>query len=231
MTNDNPTYLDWVSFQGAEIPSSLSTYPTLYDSISRFESPKVLDIGSGFGKTCFEIASNTSATVHGIDINPSGVEYSLELRQQMPHSVRSRLSFSIGDALSLPFPDSSFNVVVMQALMTTLTSPLHRSMALSEARRVTKNIGGLYVSDFIQTWHIKSRYDRYMVGLEESGELGSFFAYNESKTEREYQAHHYSEKELVDLLNNAGFEIRIFDYHKFLSRTNNVVNGAVIWAD
>lgn len=231
MPNSTHSYFDWTIFSGDSIPSSLNTYPILYEKISSVDTPSILDIGSGFGKTCFEIANTTTATLQGVDINQNGVAYANDLLRLLPINIQKRLNFETADALSLPFQDSSFNIVVMQALLTTLTTPLHRSLVLSEARRVTDRHGGIYIADFIQTWHIKSLYDRYIIGLEECGELGSFFAYNETNNEKEYQAHHYNEKELVDLVNGAGFEIKHFEYHKFLTRTKNIVNGVVIWAE
>jgi hypothetical protein len=59
-------------------------------------------------------------------------------------------------------------------------------------------------------------------------EEGSFLAYDEKTGEVAYVAHHFTEKELVLLLVENGFEIDFFKRDEFVTRTGNRVNGFVI---
>ena len=71
---------------------------------------------------------------------------------------------------------------------------------------------------------------RYEQGEKDTGELGSFQAVNVETGIVDYVAHHYSEREIVYLLIEAGFEPDQFSYKTFTTRSGNKVNGAVIWA-
>ena len=134
----------------------------------------------------------------------------------------------VEDALETNFKSGEFDVGIMQAFLTTITTPEDRLKALKEARRIIK--GGLYLAVFMQTWHNKKMREKYELGEKETGERGSFFAYNKKTGEMEYKAHHYSEYELVYLLEESGFKIESFQYEVFTTRSGNIVNGATIWA-
>lgn len=72
----------------------------------------------------------------------------------------------VADAHALPFDDSSFDVVIMQAVIEHLHSP---QLAVAEALRVLKHNGYLYLEvPFLQGFHADPYdYQRYtMVGLQ-----------------------------------------------------------------
>ncbi|WP_321430284.1 hypothetical protein [uncultured Methanolobus sp.] len=59
-------------------------------------------------------------------------------------------------------------------------------------------------------------------------EEGSFLAYDGNAVGVAYTAHHFTEKELVFLLIENGFEVEFFKRDAFVTRTGNRVNGFVI---
>ena len=191
---------------------------------------KIVDIGTGFGKSCFELLSNAYKSVVGFDINQEGINFANRKLSELPKNIQARCSFQVQDALNTNFDPNSFDHGIMQAFLTTLTTPEHRQNALEEARRIIKPTGGLYLAVFIQTWFINKYRIKYEIGEEETNERGSFNVYNKETGEVEYMAHHYSERELSYLLKKTGFKIEEYTYEKFTTRSGNIVNGCVIYA-
>lgn len=70
---------------------------------------KVLDIGSGSGFLAKDLADRVGPTgsVHGIDLAENMLEASRKLCVDQPWAT-----FELGDAMSLPYPDASFDVGV-----------------------------------------------------------------------------------------------------------------------
>ncbi|WP_196214090.1 hypothetical protein [Methanolobus vulcani] len=56
-------------------------------------------------------------------------------------------------------------------------------------------------------------------------EEGSFLANDEITGEFAYTAHYFTEKELIFLLIENGFEVEFFKRDTFVTRTGNQVNG------
>ncbi|UTW59051.1 class I SAM-dependent methyltransferase [Kordiimonas sp. SCSIO 12603] len=216
----------WKLFEGSEIPSSVKSYPLLIQTcINR----SIIDFGCGFGKTCFEVATAGAKSVLGVDINQNGINFAKSHQQQYKENLP--IEFLCKDATNTELANDQFDLGIMQAFLTTLPSHNIRIQALTEARRLIKSDGGLYLAVFMQTWHSKTYRERYEKGLIETGEEGSFWATDTNTNKKVYQAHHFSEKELIYLLNTTGFEVKSFTYEKFQTRTGNYVNGAVIWAE
>jgi hypothetical protein len=92
---------------------------------------------------------------------------------------------------------------------------------------VLKPNGYLYLADFGQTWHSKIYRDRYINDLPLTKEEGSIVAYDEVAGDIAYLAHHFTEKELVLLLVENGFEVEFFKKDEFVTRTGNRVNGFI----
>ncbi|WP_435196018.1 methyltransferase domain-containing protein [Natronomonas sp. EA1] len=86
------------------------------------EADSVLDVGCGNGELTRVLAEECPGRVVGCDRDPA-------LLAELPvEGVR-------GDALSLPFPDDAFDVVVCQALLINLPDP---SLAIEEFARVAR---------------------------------------------------------------------------------------------
>ena len=106
---------------------------------------KILDIAAGTGASSAPLAK-AGAGVTALDFSKGMLEEGRRLRPE--------ITFIEGDALALVFPDSTFDV-------TTISFGLRNTKdivkALSEARRVTKENGAIYVVEFS---HPTSRFFR-----------------------------------------------------------------------
>ncbi len=72
---------------------------------------RILDLGTGTGKAARLVAERfPDATVTGVDLAPEMVA---EARRLVPAGQAGRLTFEVGDASRLPFPDGAFDLVVL----------------------------------------------------------------------------------------------------------------------
>jgi SAM-dependent methyltransferase len=101
-----------------------------------------LDVGCGTGAfTELVLGSCSPASIVGVDPFAEQVEYARQL------STAPSAEFKVADALNLPFPDRSFDVVASALVINFISD---RSRGLSEMRRVAKPGGVVagYVWDF-----------------------------------------------------------------------------------
>lgn len=106
---------------------------------------KVLDIGCGTGGPARYLASNYGCHVEGIDLTPELVETGQTLTERC--GLSELINLQIGNALDLPFPDESFDVVWCQ----NVTMNIENKMGfLSGAYRVLKS-GGQFTSTEFST--------------------------------------------------------------------------------
>lgn len=213
----------WSRLKGKDIPATIKLDPVIY----RFTSPacRILDIGCSAGNASIPLASE-GFLVTGIDVNSEALQMarSSSLFKESPQAPL----FVRADATVLPFADTAFDIAIMQAFLTTITTKEDRARMIREACRVLEPGGHLYLADFGQTWHSKLYRERYINDLPLTQEEGSIIAYDRETGEVAYIAHHFTEKELVLLLVENGFEIEFFRNDEFVTRTGNRVNGFVV---
>lgn len=214
-------YKLWNSFQGKNIPSSLNLYPIIYDYLK--PEQKIIDIGCGYGKTCYELLMKGYHDITGIDINETGIEYA----KNMQDELKTKCQFLVSDATNLSPPDETFDFGIMQAFLTAIPKRKDQLKTLKEANRVIKTKGFLYLAVFTQTWHNPIYRNRYQKGMELGYEKGSFPVYNKENGNLEYVAHHYTDEELVKMICAVGFLVEHFEYHTFTTRSGNNVIGMV----
>jgi demethylmenaquinone methyltransferase/2-methoxy-6-polyprenyl-1,4-benzoquinol methylase len=99
---------------------------------------KILDIAAGTGSSSEPLA-NGGAEVTALDFSKGMLETGRRLRP--------KINFIYGDALNLPFEAESFDVTTISFGLRN-TENVER--ALSEAERVTKSGGAIYVIEFSQ---------------------------------------------------------------------------------
>jgi SAM-dependent methyltransferase len=103
-----------------------------------------LDVCCGSGVITEAIVErNVPATVAGVDASAEQIRFARQ------HRAYPNVIFETADAMALPFPDSSFDVVVSGLGLNYLPSP---GRALEEFRRVTRPGGiiAVYVWDYAQ---------------------------------------------------------------------------------
>lgn len=215
-----PNY--WQHTKSKLIPSTVKLQSVFYDYAH--PGDKVLDIGCGSGYSCDQLVS-TGFDVTGVDVNQDSLKQASLSSKAKGHIVNP--FFLRADASILPFADETFGIAIMQAFLTTIHTKEDRSELIRESHRVLKPQGCLYIADFGQTWHSKEYRERYINDLPITKEEGSIIAYDLESGKIAYIAHHFTEKELVFLLVENGFEIELFRNEEFTTRTGNKVNGFI----
>jgi len=219
----------WEKVSGKDIPSSLDLYPVIHNYLR--EGCKILDIGCGFGKISLELSS-PGYSVTGIDVNTEAIRLSEAASKDLAASMRTEVKaeFTVGNASALPFRESSFDLAVMQAFLTSVPDPRERARMIQEAFRVLKPEGCLYLVEFGQNWHLQFYRMRYLQDFSVTKEEGSFLARNPETGDVEFIAHHFTEKEIVFLIVDSGFEIDYFRVEELRTKTGNKILGFVIVA-
>jgi ubiquinone/menaquinone biosynthesis methyltransferase len=102
---------------------------------------RLLDLCCGTGDIGFLAEETRGARVNGVDFTLS----MLAVARRRRRDSRSRVAFTEGDALSLPFPDASFDVITVGYGLRNIADP---QAALREMRRVLAPGGRAVVLDF-----------------------------------------------------------------------------------
>ena len=105
---------------------------------------RALDLCCGTGDLALALARR-GAEVTGLDFSPAMLEIAEARRQRNLKSQISNLKFMAGDALQIPFPDASFDIVTVGYGLRNLTS---WEKGLAEMHRVAKPGARLVVLDF-----------------------------------------------------------------------------------
>jgi len=105
--------------------------PLLVDFTGVPDTGRVLDVGSGTGSLAFAIADRKPGS-HVVGIDPSK-QYVAYANRKNP--LPDRISFQVGDAQKLPFPDASFQAGLSLLVFNFIPDP---AKALRELRRVTR---------------------------------------------------------------------------------------------
>ena len=99
---------------------------------------EVLDVGGGVGGPARTLATEIGCRVTVLDLTEEFVETGRELTSRT--GLSDRIQFEEGDALRLPFPDSTFDVVFTQHASMNIED---KAGLLREAHRVLRS-GGSY---------------------------------------------------------------------------------------
>jgi len=107
---------------------------TLLDMCHLNGTSQVLDVGCGGGNTACLIVEQYGSSVQGIDISEVMIDKAKDRarRQGLDDSVE----FRVADAFQLPFEQDSFDVVLIESVLTPL--PGDKSKALGEMVRVAR---------------------------------------------------------------------------------------------
>lgn len=107
----------------------------IFEKTGLEDSERVLEVGCGTGAILSELSKRP--TLYGLDIDPAALT---ECRVNAPDALLMR-----GNALHLPYPDKTFDIVYSHFLLLWVGSPLQ---ALQEMKRVTRSGG--YVIAFAE---------------------------------------------------------------------------------
>lgn len=103
------------------------------DFVGLADGDRLLDVGCGTGSLTYTLAASAPRSeIVGIDPSSAFVEYARS------HTSDPRLSFDVGNALSLPYPDASFDKCLCLLVLQFIPDV---GRAIEEMRRVLRHGG------------------------------------------------------------------------------------------
>lgn len=139
LANDNKqTYAEWQFDKGAD---TVKCYKEKYTSDAMFKGKTVLDMGCGAaGKSLYYVSLGAKRVV-GVDHVPYYEREAMNLAAKL--GFASRFNFICASADDLPFPNNSFETIIMNDFMEHISEP---ESALLEALRLLTPDGSLYIN-------------------------------------------------------------------------------------
>jgi len=124
------------------------------DILSKIQSPSVLDIGCGTGRTAIKIARSLPKGGHlnGIDIYNanaiSGNSLVTVNRNAELEGVSDKSTFQFGSATEISFEDNKFHIVNLSSVLHEVHDYESKEMAMREIYRVLKPKGILFIGEW-----------------------------------------------------------------------------------
>jgi ubiquinone/menaquinone biosynthesis C-methylase UbiE len=220
------TETGWNQFKGKETPSTVEIHESFFSSVSL--NSDVLDFGCAWGRVAFQL-QKLGYNVTGFDLNKKAVDAARE-SSKLSEINGGKVKFDTANATDLPYADESFDACIVQAFLTTIISPSDRIKALSEAYRVLKKNGILYLADFGLNWKNLHYREMYRRDYLKTMELGTFIVKDDTNAPGDdlFKVHHYTRKELLDLVKD--FSVENFHETIFTTYHGNRTKGYIIIA-
>lgn len=132
------SYAEWQYEKGMD---TVACYAPKYKTYDMFENKTVLDMGCGAaGKSLYYVSQGASRVV-GVDIVQRYEREAEELAKKLGYE--KKFSFVCASAFDLPFPDQSFDTIIMNDFMEHVSQPAD---ALKEAYRLLRSGGRIFVN-------------------------------------------------------------------------------------
>lgn len=126
---------------------------------------RILDVGCGYGRTLNELYCKGYKNLYGIDFSNKMIERG---EKQFPW-----LNLIEQEDDKIPFEDSSFESIILFAVLTCIVDDNHQISLINEIRRVLKPNGILYINDFMLNTDERN-IERYMKFEEKYNKYGVF---------------------------------------------------------
>jgi ArsR family transcriptional regulator len=132
----------------------------LADALADAPLGALLDIGTGTGRMA-ELFAETAERVVALDKN---LEMLRVARAKLQHLPAARIELVQGDFADLPFPDASFDTVILHQVLHFAPDP---APALAEAARVLRTGGRIAIVDFASHDHeeLRTRHQHVRLGF------------------------------------------------------------------
>lgn len=160
------------------------------------EGDVVLDLGSGAGFDCFLAAKKVglSGRVIGVDMSEEMIE---RARTNANKYGYKNIEFRLGDIEKLPVEDNFVDIIISNCVINLA---LDKSKVFSEARRVLKRGGKMYISDIVLLKNLskKQRGDEELL----AGCVGGALLKND----------------YLDIIKRAGLKVKILSEDKDISK-------------
>ena len=105
---------------------------------------RVLEVACNMGTTMVALAEAHGCRITGLDMNPAALEKARANIEK--HGLGDVIDVVEGNAMALPFPDETFDVVINEAMLTMLPRA-NKAKAIAEYFRVLKKGGVLLTHD------------------------------------------------------------------------------------
>jgi SAM-dependent methyltransferase len=202
---------DWQRFDAGAIPSKDSTprLDAFLEAVAEEAggSPlTLLDVGCGSGRLSRRIRER-GFSVLGVDINPEAIQAAGG--EPASSDTGRSLRFAVADFADDASPrleGGPFDVVVCQLVISIIGTIRQRTNLLRHVRDVLRPSGRLFLSASGVSNTINPGYARlYAEDLPLTGERYTYLS-RDARGEVLYMTHHFSQRELHDLLKAAGFD-------------------------
>ncbi|MET0385131.1 MAG: class I SAM-dependent methyltransferase [Polyangiales bacterium] len=198
---------DWAAFTPAAIPSKpeIPQLELWLSQLSAAGATRLLDLGCGTGVVT-RMALERGFSVAAVDINRAALA---QLQNERPDARVYERDIASADGLSLP--ESPFDAVVCQLVLSVIGDVDDRRTLLRNVHAVLRAGGELYLSASARSEDLNPEYAAlYARDRLETGEHGSYFS-RDAAGRVLYRTHHFAHAELVTLLTQAGFDLRACD--------------------
>ncbi len=132
------TYAEWQFEKGGD---TVACFRPKYHPDDMFVGKTILDMGCGAGGKSLYYASLGATRVVGVDIVEHYEAEANALARKLGYA--DRFSFICASADDLPFPDGTFDTIIMNDFMEHVGDP---EAALKEARRLIKDDGRIFIN-------------------------------------------------------------------------------------
>jgi ubiquinone/menaquinone biosynthesis C-methylase UbiE len=173
----------------------------------------ILDVGCGYGRTLGELSQKGYSNLIGVDISQGMID---RARHTFPN-----LRFVKMNGKELSFSKGSLDSVILLSLLTCMASDEAQKQLMGEVRRVLRDGGILYLSDFLLNTD-KRNIERYEKYLESYGCYG-VFELPEGGIVR-----HHTRNHILELLD--GFQLLFFNSTLFPTMNGHHSNGFYLMA-
>ncbi|MGP7817887.1 class I SAM-dependent methyltransferase [Niallia sp. 01092] len=118
------------------------------------QNASILDYGCGYGRTLLELRDSNFNHLHGVDFSEEMIKRA--------KSNDSEIDFQVVQSGKLPFPDHTFDSVLLFAVLTCVYKDEEQNAILDEIKRVLKPGGIIYINDFLlnDDERNKARYEK-----------------------------------------------------------------------
>jgi arsenite methyltransferase len=127
-------------------PGGISLTERLGELLSLTPRSRVLDVAAGRGASAIALAKRFGCAMVGVDLSAANVEEANRAARDL--GMATRVSFQVGDAEALPFPDGAFDAVICECAFCTFPN---KQLAANAFVRVLAAGGQAGISDLIRT--------------------------------------------------------------------------------
>jgi len=155
-------------FWDEEAPAARFSHPlspTWLEGIVSPDSP-ILDYGCGYGRTIAMLAEMGFQNVTGLDSSLAMLD---RTRAALPD-----VALVVVDGLRSPFPDASFELVILFAVLTSIPEDHRQRAVIADVLRILRPGGHLYVSDLPLQTDARRR-ERYETARPDGLNYGTFY--------------------------------------------------------